>query len=64
MPKLRTRKALAKRVKVSPTGKLIRRHSWKGKYHGKKSSKQLQAYRQSRQVSTADAKEARRGLGA
>ena len=63
MPKLKTRKGLAKRIRVTRTGKLIRGHSWKSHLLEKKSAKRKRAYRASAAVSAADRKEARRSLG-
>ena len=63
MPKLKTRKGLAKRIRVTRTGKLIRAHSWKSHLMEKKSAKRKRAYRSAAAVSAADRKEARRSLG-
>lgn len=40
MPKLKTRKAAAKRYKVTGTGNFLRRHAYKGHLLMKKSKKQ------------------------
>lgn len=40
MPKLKTRKAVAKRYKVTGTGNFLRRHAFKGHLLRKKSNKQ------------------------
>jgi large subunit ribosomal protein L35 len=63
VPKLKTRKGLAKRIRVTRTGKLIRGHSWKSHLLEKKSAKRKRAYRSAVAVSAADRKEARRSLG-
>ena len=63
MPKLKTRKGLAKRIRVTRTGKLIRAHAWKSHLMEKKSAKRKRAYRSASAVSRADYKEARRSLG-
>ena len=63
MPKLKTRKGLAKRIRVTRNGKLIRAHSWKSHLMEKKSAKRKRAYRSAVAVSRADYKEARRSLG-
>jgi large subunit ribosomal protein L35 len=63
VPKLKTRKGLATRIRVTRTGKLIRAHSWKSHLLEKKSQKRKRAYRSATAVSAADRKEARRSLG-
>jgi large subunit ribosomal protein L35 len=63
VPKIRTRKGLVKRIRVTATGKLMRAHAWKGHNFEKKSQKRKRAYRQLQSVSPADAKILRRGLG-
>ena len=63
MPKIRTRKGLAKRIRITRNGKLMRAHAWKGHNFSKKSQKRKRAYRQSQPVAPADAKLVRRGLG-
>lgn len=40
MPKLKTRKAVAKRYKVTGTGNFLRRHAFKGHLLRKKSNRQ------------------------
>jgi large subunit ribosomal protein L35 len=63
VPKLKTRKGLAKRIRVTRTGKLLRAHAWKSHLLEHKSQKRKRAYRQAYAVSGADRKEARRSLG-
>ena len=63
MPKLKTRKGLAKRIRVTRTGKLIRAHAWKSHLLEHKSAKRKRAYRSAAAVSRSDYKEARRSLG-
>jgi large subunit ribosomal protein L35 len=63
VPKLKTRKGLAKRIRVTRTGKLLRAHAWKSHLLEHKSQKRKRAYRQASAVSSADRKEARRSLG-
>ena len=63
MPKLKTRKGIAKRVRVTRNGKLVRRNSWtshrlhqKSKTHKRKDHTELP-------VAKSDAKAVRRALG-
>lgn len=63
MPKLKTRKGLAKRIRVTRTGKLVRGHAWKSHLLEHKSSKRKRAYRQTTALDGADAKTVRRALG-
>ena len=64
MPKQRTRRAAAKRFKVSGSGRIMRRQA--GKAHlvvGKKSSRQLRRLQGNVEVSAADRKRVSRMLG-
>jgi large subunit ribosomal protein L35 len=63
MPKLKTRKGLAKRIRVTSTGKLVRGHSWKSHLLEHKTAKNKRAYRASASVSASDRKTVRRALG-
>jgi large subunit ribosomal protein L35 len=63
MPKLKTRKGMADRVRVTRTGKLIRKHAWKSHLLLHKSPKRKRAFRADQQISPADAAEVRRSLG-
>ncbi len=63
MPKLKTRKGLAKRIRVTRTGKLIRAHAWKSHLLEHKSAKRKRAYRASAGVHRTDRKAVRRALG-
>ena len=63
MPKLKTRKGLAKRIRVTRTGKLLRSRAWKSHLLEHKSQKRKRAYRQLTSVSGADCKEVKRSLG-
>ncbi|MBM3248573.1 MAG: 50S ribosomal protein L35 [Candidatus Omnitrophica bacterium] len=47
MPKLKTRKAVAKRIKFSKTGKMKRRRAYKSHILTKKTSKRKRRLRQS-----------------
>ncbi|MBJ7601045.1 MAG: 50S ribosomal protein L35 [Candidatus Nephthysia bennettiae] len=63
MPKLKTRKGLRDRIRVTRTGKLMRRHGWKSHLLEHKSAKRKRAFGADQQVSPADAKQVRRALG-
>ncbi|HSR23847.1 MAG TPA: 50S ribosomal protein L35 [Candidatus Eisenbacteria bacterium] len=63
MPKLKTRKGLSKRVRVTRNAKLIRKHGWKSHLLEHKSAKRKRAFRSAQQVAPADAKQVRRALG-
>jgi len=63
MPKLKTRKGMAKRIRVTRNGKLVRAHAWKSHLLEKKSAVRKRAFRSDAQVSAADRKEVRRSLG-
>ena len=63
MPKLKTRKGMADRVRVTRNGKLIRKHAWKSHLLEHKSAKRKRAFRQDEHVAPADAKQVRRALG-
>jgi large subunit ribosomal protein L35 len=63
VPKIKTRKGLAKRIRVTRNGKLIRGHAWKSHLLEHKSAARKRAYRSAAAVDPADAKQVRRGLG-
>jgi large subunit ribosomal protein L35 len=63
VPKLKTRKGLADRVRVTRRGKLMRRHAWKSHLLEHKSAKRKRAFGADAQISPADAKQVRRSLG-
>jgi large subunit ribosomal protein L35 len=63
VPKLKTRKGIAKRIRVTRTGKLVRGHSWKSHLLEHKSAKRKRAYRSAAPVDASDAKAVRRALG-
>ncbi len=54
MPKLKTRKAAAKRYKVTSTNKVLRHHAYKGHLLMKKSNKQKRKLSQTLCVSIHD----------
>jgi large subunit ribosomal protein L35 len=63
MPKLKTRKGMAKRIRVTRNGKLIRAHAWKSHMLEKKSAKRKRNFRSAQLVSPADTAQVRRSLG-
>ena len=63
MPKIKTRKGLAKRIRVTRNGKLIREHAWKSHLLEHKSAERKRKYRSAAAVSPSDAKQVRRALG-
>ena len=63
MPKLKTQKGIAKRVRVTRTGKLIRASAWKSHLLEHKSKKRKRRYEDKQPVSKADRKTVRRALG-
>ena len=63
MPKIKTRKGIAKRIRVTSTGKLVRSSSWKSHLLEHKSKKRKRNYEDKQPVAKADRKEVRRGLG-
>ena len=56
MPKLKTRKAAAKRYKVTGSGKFLRRHAFKGHLLMKKSNKQKRKLSQRLCVKKSDSR--------
>jgi large subunit ribosomal protein L35 len=63
MPKLKTRKGIVKRIRVTRNGKLIRRHAWKSHLLEHKSAKRKRAFRSPQLLDAADVKQVRRSLG-
>ena len=63
MPKLKTQKGIAKRVRVTKTGKLMRTSAWKSHLLEHKSQKRKRKYEDAQPVSSADRKTVRRALG-
>ena len=63
MPKLKTRKGLSKRIRVTRSGKLMRKHAWKSHLMKSKSAKRKRDFRQAQLVAPADAATVRRALG-
>ncbi len=63
MPKMKTNKAVAKRIKVTGTGKLMRRMPGAGHLRSRKSPSRRRRFRRPRSVSRGFTKIARRMLG-
>ncbi|GIU93415.1 MAG: 50S ribosomal protein L35 [Acidimicrobiia bacterium] len=63
MPKMKTHKGTAKRVKVSGSGRLLRRQAGRGHYRLAKSKDRFRRLRGYTEVSSTDAKTVRRLLG-
>jgi len=63
VPKIKTRKAFAKRIRVTKTGKLMRVASWQSHLLEHKSKKRKRNYENEQPVSKSDRKEVRRSLG-
>jgi large subunit ribosomal protein L35 len=64
MPKLKTHKGTAKRIKMTSTGKLIRRRAFGGHMLAKKSKSRKRAINKPATITGSMAKNARRALGA
>jgi large subunit ribosomal protein L35 len=63
MPKLKTRKTMAKRIRITRTGKLIHAGAWRDHHLEKKSSKRKRNFRLDKNIVHADVTEVRRSLG-
>jgi len=63
VPKIKTQKGLAKRIRVTRTGKLMRASAWKSHLLEHKSQKRKRNYENDQPVSKADRKTVRRALG-
>jgi large subunit ribosomal protein L35 len=63
MPKMKTHRATAKRLRLTGTGKVVRRRAFRKHILEKKSSKRKRRLHPSVVVSKADARRARRLLG-
>ncbi len=63
MPKIKTHKGTAKRVKVTGTGKLMRGKAFKSHILTKKSPKRIRGFRQDALISEADAPMINKKLG-
>ncbi|TMA16246.1 MAG: 50S ribosomal protein L35 [Deltaproteobacteria bacterium] len=63
MPKLKTRKGISKRVRVTRNGKLVRRNSWTSHRLHQKSKTHKRKDHTEQPVSKADRKTVKRALG-
>ena len=54
MPKIRTHKGTAKRIHVTPTGKVMRRKAFRSHLLEHKSAKRKRGYRKQHEVSASD----------
>jgi len=63
MGKVKTRKAISKRLKVTGTGKILRRRPGSGHLKSRKSPKQLRRFRQEVEVPRNFLRQAKRMLG-
>lgn len=63
MPKVKTRKSVAKRIKVTARGKLLRRKPGSGHLKSCKTPKQIRNFRREVELTPAFAKQARAMLG-
>ena len=63
MPKMKTNKSVAKRIKITGTGKMMRHVPGAGHLKSRKSNKALRNMRKARVLATGFAKQARRLLG-
>lgn len=61
--KLKTKRALMKRIRISKSGKLIRKSAYTGHLSRNKSTKQKRQARKSRQISASDYKRIKALLG-
>lgn len=62
MPKQKTHRGLAKRVKVTGTGKVMRGHAYTGHLKANKSTKQNRQLRGETTVGASDMKRLKKGL--
>ena len=63
MPKMKTHRGMAKRVRKTGTGKLMRAKAFKSHIMTKKSQKRKRNFRHETEVATADQKVVARNLG-
>ena len=63
MPKLKTRRTMAKRIRVTRTGKLVRAGGWRNHKLEKKTSKRKRNFRLNKTIHQADVTQVRRALG-
>lgn len=63
MPKLKTHKGMAKRIKLSSRGKLLRRKAYRSHLLGHKQTKTKRTYVQEFEISAGDAANVKKMLG-
>lgn len=63
MPKMKTHRGMAKRVRVTGSGKLMRAKAYKSHILTKKSQKRKRNFRHETEVAPADTKVVKRQLG-
>ena len=63
MPKMKTNKAVAKRIKVTGRGKLLRRRAGAGHLKSRKSPKRLRRFRKAAPLSKGFVRHAERLMG-
>ncbi len=63
MPKMKTHRGMAKRVRVTGSGKLMRAKAFKSHILTKKSQKRKRNFRHETEISEADTKVVKRQLG-
>jgi large subunit ribosomal protein L35 len=63
MPKMKTDRGAAKRIKVTGTGRLRRRQAFRGHYLEGKASKRTRRLARGADISSADERKVRRMLG-
>ncbi|MFP4106562.1 MAG: 50S ribosomal protein L35 [Phycisphaerae bacterium] len=63
MPKMKTNKSVRKRIKITATGKMLRKASGTGHLRSRKTPKRLRSFRKARTVSKGFQRQARRMLG-
>lgn len=64
MPKQKTRKSILKRIKITATGKLLRRHQLAAGTHRRKKSKSaLGRHKKTKQFAKGEIKALKRALG-
>lgn len=63
MPKMKTHKGTAKRIKLTSTGKLVRRRAFGGHFLSKKSKSRKRAINTTATVTGSMARNVRRALG-
>lgn len=63
MPKMKTHRGTKKRIKLTASGKLLRRNAYKGHNLSKKSSARKRGYSKDQPVSSSERQRIKRTLG-